>query len=154
MLVAIVAVLLMIAGFVFIFAAALGVMRFPDPLQRMHASTKAGTIGAVMVLLGTVLVHEQSGSAIIGLAAIGFLLITVPVAAHLLGRAVYVSGAELRGLLGKDALGGQIARSPESLEQRIDVASPDPAVPNPAAGATVSDPTPDPAHGATRPDDR
>lgn len=120
-LVSLVAILLMLAGTLFIFAAALGVLRFADPLQRMHASTKAGTIGAILVLLGTVLVHDQAGSAFVGVIAIGFLLITVPVAAHLLGRAVYVSGAQLRGLLGKDALAGQLERSARSLEERIDV---------------------------------
>jgi len=124
-LLAVAAVLLMLCGTLFIFAAALGVMRFPDPLQRMHAATKAGTIGAVMVLLGTLLVMEQPGSTLVGLAAIGFLLITVPIAAHLLGRAVYVSGAQLLGLLGKDALHEKLSRSATSLEERIDVVSPD-----------------------------
>ena len=68
-LVSLVAILLMLAGTLFIFAAALGVLRFADPLQRMHASTKAGTIGAILVLLGTVLVHDQAGSAFVGVIA-------------------------------------------------------------------------------------
>lgn len=123
-LIAIAAVLSMIVGVAFLFAAALGVMRFSDPLQRMHASTKAGTVGAIFVVLGTVLVHEQSGSTLIGIVAIGFLLMTVPVAAHLLGRAIYVSGAHLRDLAGRDALRGLIVRRGAPLEARTEFQPP------------------------------
>ncbi len=124
-LIAVAAILSMIVGVAFLFAAALGVMRFADPLQRMHASTKAGTVGAIFVVLGTVMVHEQSGSMLIGIVAIGFLLITVPVAAHLLGRAIYVSGAYLQGLSGNDALHGHIVRRRAPLEERTEFQPPD-----------------------------
>lgn len=112
------AVLLMIAGVGFLCAAALGVLRFPDALQRMHAATKAGTVGAIFVLAGAVLARAEAGTTLIGLLAIAFLLLTVPVAAHLLGRAAYVSGAHLTGLSGKDALEGELARHDAPLERR------------------------------------
>ena len=41
------ALLFKLVGVVFIFGAALGLIRFRDPFQRMHAATKAGTVGAI-----------------------------------------------------------------------------------------------------------
>lgn len=113
-----VALALMGFGVLFLFAAAIGVLRFPDPLQRMHASTKAGTVGAVMVVLGAILAPGQGGALSIGAIAILFLLMTVPVAGHLLGRAIYVSGARLTLPGDKDALKGKLDRKADPLEER------------------------------------
>src|SRR5690625_4192075 len=110
--------LLHFAGLIFLFAAALGLLRFKDALQRMHASAKAGTIGAGLVLLGAVITMDNLEGVIIGLLTVLFLLLTVPVAGHLLGRAAYLSGADLLGLEGKDALSGVLPRYPQPLEQR------------------------------------
>lgn len=100
----IIALLLKIAGFVFVFAAALGVLRFKDPLQRMHASTKAGTIGAGLTVGGAALASGDGLTMAVAACTILFLIFTVPVAGHVLGRAIYVCGAPLLGLEGKDAL--------------------------------------------------
>lgn len=43
------AIVLKLVGVAFIFAAALGLIRFRDPFQRMHAATKAGTVGAILL---------------------------------------------------------------------------------------------------------
>lgn len=103
---AIVSILLKISGAVFLFAAALGVLRFKDPLQRMHAATKTGTVGAGQILASAVLTMNTVEGWLIGGLAILFLFLTAPVASHLLGRAVYISGTELVGIEGKDALEG------------------------------------------------
>lgn len=112
------AIALQLLGVIFLFAAALGLLRFSDPLQRMHAATKAGTIGAGLVLAGTIVVMEGAEGRIIGALAILFLFLTAPIAGHLLGRAAYISGAELVGIEGKDALKGVLARQRTSLERR------------------------------------
>jgi multicomponent Na+:H+ antiporter subunit G len=106
-------------GVVFLLAAAVGVLRFSDPLQRMHASTKAGTVGAGFVLLGVVAGMPRWDVAFIGAATVAFLLLTIPVAGHLLGRAAYISGARLDGLTGPDALRGVLDRNPTPLDERL-----------------------------------
>ncbi len=111
-------VVLGLAGVAFLALAAVGVLRFPDPLQRMHASTKAGSVGAVLVLLSAMLAHATLASVVVGGLAVLFLLLTLPVAAHLLGRAVYVSGAPLVGLR-EDPLEGVLERQAAPLEERI-----------------------------------
>ncbi|WP_217903892.1 cation:proton antiporter [Bordetella genomosp. 5] len=96
--------LLQIAGFIFLIAAAVGLLRFSDPLQRMHASTKAGTIGAGLTVAGVALGSGNGLAIAIAALTVLFLIFTVPVAGHLLGRAIYFSGEPLLGLEGRDAL--------------------------------------------------
>lgn len=115
----ILAVIFMIAGVIFLFAAVFGLLRFADPLQRIHATTKSGTVGAGLILVG-VMIHMGSGQVIfVGIATVVFLMLTIPIAGHLLGRAAYVSGARLEGLHGEDALKGVLDRSPITLDESL-----------------------------------
>jgi monovalent cation/proton antiporter MnhG/PhaG subunit len=114
----ILSILFKLAGVAFLCIAALGVMRLSDPFQRMHAATKAGTLGAGLVIIGSVIAHGALDATVLGLFTVIFLLLTVPVAGHLLGRASYVSGARL-ALAGEDALDGVLDRSSQSLDERM-----------------------------------
>ncbi len=114
---AVLSIALNLAGAGFLFAAALGLLRFKDTLQRMHASTKAGTVGAGLILLGTALTIEGTTGTVLALLAIIFLFLTVPIAGHLLGRAAYVSGSDMVGIEGKDALEGVLKRRSRPLER-------------------------------------
>jgi multicomponent Na+:H+ antiporter subunit G len=89
------AAVLMVAGAVFALVAAVGVARLPDLLIRMHAATKAGTLGAGLILLAVAIQGAETGLTLRALAAISFLLLTAPVSAHLIGRAAYRVGVRL-----------------------------------------------------------
>lgn len=117
--VSLVAILLQLGGIFFIVAATVGLIRFKDPLQRMHASTKAGTVGAGLIILAVVIEMGRLDFTIIGLSAFAFLLLTVPIAGHVLGRATYMSGAALSGLKGEDDLAGVLDRSPRALDDAL-----------------------------------
>jgi multicomponent Na+:H+ antiporter subunit G len=70
-------------------AAAVGLLRFPDLLSRMHAGTKPQVLGVLLALLGVGL-RLRSGLDIGMLVLVGlFQCLTLPVAAHMVGRAVY-----------------------------------------------------------------
>jgi multicomponent Na+:H+ antiporter subunit G len=86
---------LMISGSLFSLVAALGMLRLPDTIMRMHAATKAGTLGAGLILIAEAVFYQDLGITLRALAAITFLLLTAPVAAHLIGRAAYYSGIKL-----------------------------------------------------------
>ncbi|MCA8878646.1 MAG: monovalent cation/H(+) antiporter subunit G [Rhodobacteraceae bacterium] len=73
------------AGFVFI--AALGVYRLPDVLNRMHASTKAGTLGCALALTAAAIQFGSTAITAKVIATILFLMLTAPIAAHMIGRA-------------------------------------------------------------------
>lgn len=110
MITALVAIAFKFIGVAFLVLAAFGLLRFSDPFQRMHAATKAGTLGAGFVVAGAIVAIGTWGAILIGLGTILFLLLTVPVAGHLLGRAAYVSGADLNLAPGRDALNGILPR--------------------------------------------
>lgn len=83
---AIVATLVLAAGIFSLFAA-IGVLRFPDALTRMHASSKVGTFAGALGLLGAAVHLGETGAVVRALLAIIFLFLTAPIGAHLLGRA-------------------------------------------------------------------
>jgi monovalent cation/proton antiporter MnhG/PhaG subunit len=134
-----ISVILKLAGVAFLCIAGLGVMRLSDPFQRMHAATKAGTLGAGLVILGSVIGHGATDATIMGVLTIVFLLLTVPVAGHLLGRASYVSGATL-SLRGKDALDGVLERSSRPLDERMGWLPVEDDGPAPAAAPVAIEP--------------
>ncbi len=84
--------LLLLIGAAFILIAAIGVVRFPDVLARMHAVSKATTFGLGCMLLA-VLAKFPSAAILAKVGfAIVFVFLTIPVAAHLIARASNASG--------------------------------------------------------------
>lgn len=81
--------LLVLSGAFFMVVAALGVLRMPDLLTRMHASTKAGTMGASLLLASVAADFRDSSVTMRCVAIIVFLCLTAPVVAHVIGRAGY-----------------------------------------------------------------
>ena len=101
-----VAIGLIVIGAVFMLLAAVGVVRMPDVYMRMHSSTKSATFGVSFVMAGAALYFGDLAIAVRALAVVIFFFITAPVAAHLIGRAAYVSGVPLwSGTLGDDLKG-------------------------------------------------
>jgi multicomponent Na+:H+ antiporter subunit G len=72
--------------------AGLGLLRLPDLLTRMHAATKPQAVGLLLVLVA-VGVHFPNGAVTSTLVLVMALqLVTVPIAAHMVGRAAYRTG--------------------------------------------------------------
>ncbi|MEL6646549.1 MAG: monovalent cation/H(+) antiporter subunit G [Pseudomonadota bacterium] len=78
--------LILTAGF-FAIIAAVGVVKLPDVLTRMHASTKAGTLAGTLVLIAAALVFLDTSVTVRAILGILFLLLTGPIGAHMIGRA-------------------------------------------------------------------
>jgi multicomponent Na+:H+ antiporter subunit G len=84
-----------LAGAAFALLAAVGVLRMPDVFTRMQASTKASTLGLGCLLVGAALQDGDVG-AIIRVASIAaFVLLTTPVAGHVIARASYKADVPL-----------------------------------------------------------
>jgi len=90
--VAILVALLMLTGAFFALAAAIGVLRLPDLYSRMHAASKAGTVGSGLLLLAAGIYSGEGAILARAIAGIVFLLLTAPVAAHLLAKAAHATG--------------------------------------------------------------
>ncbi|MFV0338798.1 MAG: monovalent cation/H(+) antiporter subunit G [Chthoniobacterales bacterium] len=81
--------ILALAGAFFIFVAGLGIFRLSDIFLRMHAATKASSLGLGLLLLALILVVPELGVAIKASLMILFIFLTSPIAAHMIGRAAY-----------------------------------------------------------------
>ncbi|MCB0209447.1 MAG: monovalent cation/H(+) antiporter subunit G [Anaerolineae bacterium] len=89
------AIICIFIGSAFMLISAIGVLRLPDLYLRMSASTKSSTLGVIFILLAAALFFDELSIVSRALAAIAFLLLTAPVAAHRMGRAAYFNGVPL-----------------------------------------------------------
>ncbi len=90
-----IAAALMLAGTAFMMVAAIGLLRLPDFYMRVHAITKAGTLGVGLLLVGVAVYFGDLSVTTRALAAILFVLITAPVSSHMIGRAGYLEGVPM-----------------------------------------------------------
>ncbi|MFK7902126.1 MAG: monovalent cation/H(+) antiporter subunit G [Nitratireductor sp.] len=86
---------LIILGSFFALVASLGLLRFPDVYSRMHAASKAGTVGSGLMMIALAVASADLATSLRAIAGIVFLLLTAPIAAHLLARASYKAGYKL-----------------------------------------------------------
>ncbi|WP_084252779.1 monovalent cation/H(+) antiporter subunit G [Devriesea agamarum] len=88
----IVVVILLSLGVVLAMVASIGLLRFPDVLARMHASSKPQSLGMILVLVGLAVgLSAWRDLGMVLLIAIAQ-LVTVPVASAMVGRAAFRRG--------------------------------------------------------------
>ena len=83
---------LMLIDAVFCTLAALGILRFPDLYTRLHAASKAGPLGAGLILLATGLASGDLLILVRCVLGLVFLILVSPISAHLLARSALRSG--------------------------------------------------------------
>jgi multicomponent Na+:H+ antiporter subunit G len=84
-----------LVGATFALLASVGVLRMPDVFTRMQTSTKASTLGVGCLLIGTATQMSDTAS-IMRAASIGaFVMLTSPVATHVIARAAYFTDTPL-----------------------------------------------------------
>jgi multicomponent Na+:H+ antiporter subunit G len=116
--------LVLLAGSLLMLLAALGAVRMPDLLMRMHATTKAGALGSGLIMLAVAVFFGSAEVWARVLAIIAFIMLTAPVAAHIIGRAGYFVGVPLWGRILRDDLKGRYNAdnhtldSPEEFSER------------------------------------
>ncbi|MDQ0324561.1 multicomponent Na+:H+ antiporter subunit G [Rhodopseudomonas julia] len=85
---------MIVIGALFAVVASVGLLRFPDLYTRMHAASKAGTLGSGLMLLALALEAPHLDIFTRAVAGVVFFLLTAPVSAHLLARAAYLTGVK------------------------------------------------------------
>lgn len=94
--------------------AAIGVLRFPDVLTRMHSATKPQVLGLLLILIGLGLrLREPSTIGLLVLVAV-FQLATAPIASHMVGRSSFRAGQVRRDLLVVDELSETLGAAEDS----------------------------------------
>jgi len=90
-----IASILLVSGSIFMLIAAVGIVRFPDALLRMHASTKAASFGTLLMLLGVSFFFAKLSIIWESFLIIAFIFLTKPIAAHMISRAAHRQGTPL-----------------------------------------------------------
>jgi multicomponent Na+:H+ antiporter subunit G len=111
----ILALVLAAGGCLFMLLAAVGLVRMPDVLTRMHASSKAATLGAALVVAAVAVTMWDWAIALRATLVSLFLLITAPVAAHAIARASYLAGVPLAEETVMDELAGRYDQDTHEL---------------------------------------
>lgn len=98
-------------------SAAVGLLRFPDLLSRIHAATKPQILGLMCVGAGIAVL--QPTPAVIGtiIVVITLQMLTAPISAHMVGRAHYRSDDLRSDLLVVDELAEGVAAQEQSTPE-------------------------------------
>lgn len=85
-------VVLVIVGTFFLTMGTLGLLRFPNVYNRMHATSKPTTLGTVAIFLAGFAHFGPGGAGLVSLVGIIFLFLTVPTGSHMISRAAQKTG--------------------------------------------------------------
>ena len=78
----------LVIGSIFTLVGSIGLLKFNDPMTRLHAPTKVGTMGVGALLLATVIHSFAFGDGSIHeLLIMGFLFVTAPISANFMAKA-------------------------------------------------------------------
>jgi multicomponent Na+:H+ antiporter subunit G len=109
----------LVLGALLTLIAAIGLLRFPDVLSRMHSATKPQVFGLLLVLLGLALrLRDPASLGLLATVAL-FQLATAPIGSHMVGRASFRAGQVRSDLLVVDELSDVLPQDDsESQETR------------------------------------
>lgn len=79
---------LMLSGSLLALTASLGLFRLASTRARMHATTKPATLGVLMCGIGAALQMSSASDVTKVVVIVVLQLVTAPIGAHMLGRAV------------------------------------------------------------------
>lgn len=94
--------------------AAVGVLRLPDLLSRMHAATKPQVLGLIVICLAIALSLRSWPVVAFLIPVVLFQLATAPLSAHMVGRQAYRNETIDRTSLYVDELRGEKETPPAS----------------------------------------
>jgi multicomponent Na+:H+ antiporter subunit G len=97
--------LLLVVGAFFVLVAAFGLLRLPDVLARMQATSKATTLGLSTIMVAAAMHAGTVDTTIRVMLIILFTFMTAPIGAHVLSRAAYRTAKGGWGNLVVDELG-------------------------------------------------
>lgn len=78
--------LLVAVGLFFLGVGTVGMLRLPNVYNRLHATTKATTMGSSSIALATWVFYAPAGQGLPALVTVLFLFLTAPTGAHLISR--------------------------------------------------------------------
>lgn len=96
----VIGVFFIVTGVFFAAVGILGNIRFPDVYTRIHASGKVSSLGTVSLLFGSAFLMPETAFKDMALGV--FLVLSAPVAAHVIALAAHRQGAPRLGVVRDD----------------------------------------------------
>ncbi|MFL9826746.1 Na+/H+ antiporter subunit G [Rhodoplanes sp. SY1] len=111
---------LILVGTVFLFVGSLGLATLPDLMRRLHAPTKATTLGIGAMLIASMLWFDLQHDALSfhELLIALFLFMTAPVSAHMIAKAHMLRDKATQEALPPAADSGWATLTPPSVDAR------------------------------------
>ncbi|MFB6218157.1 MAG: monovalent cation/H(+) antiporter subunit G [Halobacteriaceae archaeon] len=88
---------LLAVGSAFLTVGTVGLLRLPDVYNRLHATSKATTLGAASVFLAGFVYFGPAGTGLTSLVGVVFLFLTAPTGAHMISRSAQRMGVAFVG---------------------------------------------------------
>lgn len=89
-----IAAILLVSGAFFMLVASIGMVRLKDLYMRMHASTKAPSLGIFLMVMAVIVYFFKFWTSIEGLIIILFIFLTTPIGSHMISRVAHSMGVE------------------------------------------------------------
>jgi multicomponent Na+:H+ antiporter subunit G len=88
---------IVISGFVilgsfYMLIAALGIVKLKDVYMRMHAITKASSLSVLLLIVAVMVAFPSASTIISGLSILLFIILTAPIASHMMARVAHLLG--------------------------------------------------------------
>jgi multicomponent Na+:H+ antiporter subunit G len=109
---------LLTLGTLLMLLAGIGILRMPDVFLRMSATSKAATLGVILIMVATAIYFNDLGVTARAMGIVLFIILTVPVSAHMIGRAAYITGEHLWAETRIDELKGRYDEETHHLESQ------------------------------------
>jgi multicomponent Na+:H+ antiporter subunit G len=90
-------VALVAVGSFFLLVGTVGLLRLPDVYNRLHATSKATTLGAASIFLAGFVFFGPGGAGLTSLVGIAFLFLTAPTGGHVISLAANRMGVDFYG---------------------------------------------------------
>lgn len=111
----ILALICLLIGLFFMIVGAVGIVRLPDVYHRIHAASKATTLGLLGLLLAAALHVGTFGVATKALLTLIFAFVATPVGSHMLAKAAHRDDAgQWDGTLADDLANDNQGQDPAS----------------------------------------
>lgn len=89
--------ILILLGSLFFVIASIGLWRLPDPFARLHAGTKAASLGVLLLLLAAAVRFHDPGSLILIGATLLLVFVTAPLGGHVIARRIAARDGKREG---------------------------------------------------------
>lgn len=108
--------ILLTLGALLMLLAGIGLLRMPDVFLRMSATSKAATLGVILIMVAAAVYFNDLGVTARAIGIVIFIILTAPISAHMIGRAAYITGEKLWSETKIDELKGRYDEETHRLE--------------------------------------